>query len=83
MGTEGREGDGGPYRVMPLLVAMMRTGERSVSSARFRKEKHSMSSICTSSMNNTCQASHNTSGQSGRNPNLTHNRVLRQMHTPV
>lgn len=33
------------YRVMPLLVAMMRTGDKSLSRARFRKEKHSMSSI--------------------------------------
>lgn len=38
---------------MPLLVAIMRTGERSLSRARFKKEKHSMSSICTSSINNT------------------------------
>lgn len=33
------------YRVMPLLVAMMRTGDRSLSRARFRKEKHSMSNM--------------------------------------
>ena len=39
---------------MPLLVAMMRMGARSLSSARLRKEKHSMSNMCTSSMNNTC-----------------------------
>lgn len=38
---------------MPLLVAMMRTGDRSLSRARFKKEKHSMSSIWTSSINNT------------------------------
>lgn len=46
-------GLGKQYRVMPLLVAIMRTGERSLSRARFKKEKHSMSSICTSSINNT------------------------------
>lgn len=40
-------------RVMPLLVATMRTGDKSLSKAPFRKEKHSMSSMCTSSMNNT------------------------------
>jgi len=50
---EGGGGNGGQYRVMPLLVAMMSTGDRSLSSARFRKEKHSMSSMCTSSMNST------------------------------
>lgn len=38
---------------MPLLVATMRTGDKSLSKAPFRKEKHSMSSMCTSSMNNT------------------------------
>lgn len=41
------------YRVMPLFVAIMRTGDKSLSRARFRKEKHSMSSIWTSSINNT------------------------------
>lgn len=46
------------YRVMPLLVAMMRTGDRSLSRARFRKEKHSMSSIWTSSINKTCSHRH-------------------------
>jgi hypothetical protein len=39
--------------VMPLLVARMTTGAASLSSARLRKEKHSMSSMCTSSMNST------------------------------
>ena len=33
------------YLVMPLLVAMMRMGAMSVSSARFRNEKHSMSNM--------------------------------------
>ena len=37
-----------------LLVAMMRMGAMSLSSARFRKEKHSMSNMCTSSINRTC-----------------------------
>ena len=36
--------------VMPRLVATTSTGAMSVSSARLRKEKHSMSSMCTSSM---------------------------------
>lgn len=39
---------------MPRLVAMMRTGERSLSKARFRKEKHSMSNMWTSSIKRTC-----------------------------
>lgn len=43
------------YRVMPLFVATIRTGDRSLSRAPFRKEKHSMSSIWTSSINNTCR----------------------------
>lgn len=34
-----------PYRVMPRLVAMMRTGAMSLSSARLRNEKHSMSNM--------------------------------------
>ena len=33
--------------VMPLLVAITTTGARSSSSALLRKEKHSMSSMCT------------------------------------
>lgn len=41
------------YRVIPLLVAIIRTGDKSLSRARFRKEKHSMSSIWTSSINKT------------------------------
>lgn len=41
-------------RDMPLFEAMMTKGDNSFSSARFRKEKHSMSSICTSSMKRTC-----------------------------
>ena len=47
---------------MPRLVAMMRTGAMSLSRARLRKEKLSMSSMWTSSMNSTwgplgrCQA---------------------------
>lgn len=47
-----------PDLVMPLLVAMMRMGAMSPSSARFRKEKHSISSMCTSSMNRTCTQTH-------------------------
>ena len=39
--------------VIPLLLAMTTSGARSPSSARLRKEKHSMSSMCTSSMNST------------------------------
>jgi len=39
--------------VMPRLVAMMSTGARSLSSARFSQLKHSMSSMCTSSTNST------------------------------
>lgn len=39
--------------MMPRLVAMMRTGERSLSKARFRKEKHSMSNMWTSSIKRT------------------------------
>ena len=33
--------------VIPLLVAMMSTGARSLSNARFSQEKHSMSNMCT------------------------------------
>lgn len=43
----------GPYLVIPLLVAIIRMGAMSDSRALFRKEKHSMSSMCTSSINNT------------------------------
>lgn len=46
--TEGLE-----HFVIPLLVAMMRIGAMSDSRARFRNEKHSISSMWTSSMNNT------------------------------
>ena len=41
------------YLVIPLLVAMIRTGAISFSNILFRKEKHSMSNICTSSINRT------------------------------
>ena len=41
------------HRVMPRFVAMTRTGARSLSSARLRNEKHSMSSMWTSSMKST------------------------------
>lgn len=41
------------HRVMPRLVAMMRTGAMSLSRARLRKEKLSMSSMWTSSINST------------------------------
>ena len=41
------------HLVMPLLVAMMRTGAMSSSRARLRKEKLSMSSMWTSSMKST------------------------------
>ena len=43
---------------MPLLVAIMRMGAMSPSRARLRKEKHSMSSMCTSSMKSTCTHVH-------------------------
>lgn len=49
------------YRVMPLFVATIRTGDRSLSRAPFRKEKHSMSSIWTSSINNTWRHKHRLS----------------------
>ena len=49
-----------PYLVMPLLVAMIRMGAMSDSSARFRKEKHSISSMCTSSMKRTCKTTPTT-----------------------
>jgi len=39
--------------VIPLLVANITTGAASVSRALFKKEKHSMSSICTSSIKRT------------------------------
>lgn len=45
--------DKGAYLVIPLLVAIIRTGAISLSSARLRKEKHSISSMCTSSTNST------------------------------
>ena len=38
---------------MPRLVAMTSTGAMSDSRARFSQEKHSMSSMCTSSMKST------------------------------
>ena len=41
------------YLVIPLLVAIISIGARSLSSARFRNEKHSMSNMCTSSINST------------------------------
>jgi hypothetical protein len=40
-------------RAMPRFEAIMTRGASSFSSARLRNEKHSMSSICTSSMNST------------------------------
>eukprot|EP00755_Sulcionema_specki_P021765 Sspe_Gene.74896::Locus_46807_Transcript_1_1_Confidence_1.000_Length_1484::g.74896::m.74896 len=40
-------------RAIPRLLAMTTTGARWDSSARFSQEKHSMSSMCTSSMNST------------------------------
>ena len=39
--------------VIPLLVAKITTGAASLSSALLRKEKHSISNICTSSMKST------------------------------
>ena len=41
------------YLVIPLLVAIIRIGAMSDSSARFRNEKHSISNMCTSSMKST------------------------------
>ncbi len=41
------------HLVIPLLVAMMSIGDMSLSRARFRKEKHSTSSMCTSSIKRT------------------------------
>lgn len=41
------------YLVIPLFVAIIRTGAMSLSRARLRNEKHSISSIWTSSTNNT------------------------------
>eukprot|EP00835_Amoeboradix_gromovi_P004773 NODE_394_length_9435_cov_0.160347.p8 type:complete len:102 gc:universal NODE_394_length_9435_cov_0.160347:7137-7442(+) len=38
---------------LPLLLAMITIGANSSSSILLRKEKHSMSNMCTSSMNNT------------------------------
>ncbi|KAK2386855.1 ruvB [Trifolium repens] len=38
---------------MPLLVATTKMGDISFSRARLRNEKHSMSSMCTSSMKRT------------------------------
>ena len=43
------------YLVIPLFVAMIRIGAISLSKARFKNEKLSMSNMCTSSMNNTCK----------------------------
>ena len=40
-------------RATPRLDAMMTRGASSFSSALFKNEKHSMSSMCTSSMNKT------------------------------
>lgn len=39
--------------VIPLFVATIRMGAMSLSRARFKNEKHSMSSMCTSSMKRT------------------------------
>ncbi|CAK5280381.1 unnamed protein product [Mycena citricolor] len=40
-------------RAIPRLEAMMTRGDSSFSNARLRNEKHSMSNMCTSSMNRT------------------------------
>ena len=45
-----------PYFVIPRFVATMRMGAMSDSRARFRNEKHSMSSMWTSSIKSTCYA---------------------------
>jgi hypothetical protein len=50
---------------MPLFVAMTRTGARSLSRARLRNEKHSMSSMCTSSINKTCRDRERERGREG------------------
>ena len=39
---------------MPRFEAITTNGDNSFSNARFKNEKHSTSSICTSSMNSTC-----------------------------
>ena len=60
--TRSRRSSGRPCGLMyfvprtcdiPRFVAMITNGANSFSRARLRKEKHSMSSMCTSSMNNT------------------------------
>lgn len=38
---------------MPRFVAIMRIGAKSLSNARFRNEKHSISNMWTSSINKT------------------------------
>jgi hypothetical protein len=42
---------------MPRLDAVMINGDSSLSNTLFRNEKHSISSVWTSSMNNTCKGS--------------------------
>jgi len=49
-----------PYFVIPRFVATMSMGAISDSRARFRNEKHSMSSIWTSSIKSTCHTQKNT-----------------------
>lgn len=41
------------YLVIPLFVATINTGAMSDSRARLRNEKHSISNMCTSSINRT------------------------------
>ena len=48
------------YLVIPLLVATIRIGDISLSKARLRNEKHSISNMCTSSTNNTWKEMQNT-----------------------
>ena len=64
--SRGLPGPAGAHRVMPRLVAMMSTGAMSLSRARLRKEKLSMSSMWTSSMNSTWGPS------GGRHTHLPH-----------
>ena len=72
----------GGYLVMPLLVAMMRMGAMSLSKARLRKEKHSMSNMCTSSMKSTCTCTHVRQINTETTPHMhTHTPTPAHTHT--
>ncbi len=69
------------YLVMPLLVAIIRMGAMSLSRARLRNEKHSMSNMCTSSINSTCTHTHTHSHSIVYAHTHTHSHSIVYAHT--